>query len=174
MPVNHLSSQPAWYLLQCKPRQDERAEEHLKNQSFTCYRPLIAVEKRKNGRLVTVKESLFPGYLFVHLRLEDNWAPLKSTRGVSRIVSFGKGSLPYPVADSLIHTLHQRVEQQTSTTVPLFTSGEKVLIQEGCFANLEAIFEQMDGEHRVILLLNLLGRQQSVAVPLSAVRSSNA
>lgn len=172
--MKHSSSQPAWYLLQCKPRQDERAEEHLKNQQFVCYRPLIEVEKRKNGRLTQVKESLFPGYLFVHLRLDDNWAPLKSTRGVSRIVHFGKGSLPYPVADSLIHSLQERIAQQATTPAPLFTPGEKVFIQEGCFANLEAIFEQMDGERRVMLLLNLLGRQQRIALPLDAVRSSSA
>ena len=29
-----------WYLLQCKPRQDERAEENLLRQGYHCYRPL--------------------------------------------------------------------------------------------------------------------------------------
>ena len=28
----------AWYLLQCKPKQDERAEEHLQRQGYACFR----------------------------------------------------------------------------------------------------------------------------------------
>jgi hypothetical protein len=31
-------SQPRWYLVQCRARQDERALEHLQRQGFECYR----------------------------------------------------------------------------------------------------------------------------------------
>ncbi|WP_332455243.1 transcription termination/antitermination NusG family protein, partial [Pseudomonas fragi] len=34
-------------------------------------------------------ESLFPGYLFIHMPPGANWAPLRSTRGVARVVAFG-------------------------------------------------------------------------------------
>lgn len=36
-------------------------------------------------------ESLFPGYLFIQLdQLNDNWHPIRSTRGVNQLVTFGK------------------------------------------------------------------------------------
>lgn len=166
--MTHTRSEPAWYLIQCKPRQDERAEENLKNQNVICYRPLVDMEKRKAGRVVHTQESLFPGYLFVHLRLEDNWGPLRSTRGVSRVVSFNREQLPRPVDAGLIQHLQARTAPTPQT---LFAQGESVLIQEGCFSEVEALFQGMDGEQRVILLLNILGRQQLVRLPVTAVKS---
>ncbi len=35
-----------WYLIQTKPRQEARAEEHLRRQQFECYRPLQADAKK--------------------------------------------------------------------------------------------------------------------------------
>ena len=42
-------------------------------------------------------------------------------------------------------------------------------IIEGGFAELDAIFVAMDGEQRVILLLNMLNRQQQISMPLLSV-----
>ncbi len=46
-----LSAQEArWYLIQTKPRQEARAEEHLRRQHFQCYRPLqVDVKKPLPG-----------------------------------------------------------------------------------------------------------------------------
>lgn len=82
---------PRWYLIQCKPRQDSRAEENLTRQDFKCYRPTHRVERVQRGRRTTSMESLFPGYLFIQLdQLNDNWHPIRSTRGVNQLVTFGK------------------------------------------------------------------------------------
>jgi len=56
---------PAWYLLHCKPRQDECAEEHLLRQGYVCYRPQQTCERIVRGRRQIVVESLFPGSLFI-------------------------------------------------------------------------------------------------------------
>ncbi|WP_339845785.1 transcriptional activator RfaH, partial [uncultured Halopseudomonas sp.] len=78
-----------WYLIQCKARQDERAELNLRNQGFICYRPVHQVERLRHGKRVRLEESLFPGYLFIHLNyLSDNWYSIRSTRGVLRLVGF--------------------------------------------------------------------------------------
>ena len=62
-----------WYLIQCKPRQDERALEHLERQGFECYRPVRPVERWRGGRKCTVEASLFPRYLFIRLdSVNDN------------------------------------------------------------------------------------------------------
>lgn len=73
----------AWYLAQCKPRQDERAQQHLENQGYTCYRPQYRRERVLGGRLQAQMESLFPGYLFIQLAGDSNWSPLRSTRGLA-------------------------------------------------------------------------------------------
>jgi len=40
-----LMSQPRWYLIQCKARQEERALEHLELQDFECYRLLYSEQR---------------------------------------------------------------------------------------------------------------------------------
>ncbi|MGV8842862.1 MAG: transcription/translation regulatory transformer protein RfaH [Pseudomonas sp.] len=155
---------PAWYLVQCKPRQDERAEEHLLRQGYGCCRPTRRREQLVRGRRQTIIESLFPGYLFVHLADDASWAPLRSTRGVSRVIGFG--GQPLPVPDALIVQLEQR---SAALVEPLLKAGTRVRITEGCFVALDAIFVAMDGEQRVILLLNMLSRQQQISMPLTSI-----
>lgn len=75
-----------WYLIHCRPRQDERVLENLQRQDFQCYRPMRSVERCRDGRIYGAAEALFPGYLFVQLdRLTDNWYAIRSTRGVHQI-----------------------------------------------------------------------------------------
>ncbi len=155
---------PVWYLVHCKPRQDERAEENLLRQGYGCYRPQYSRERIVRGRRQTVVESLFPGYLFIQLAADASWAPLRSTRGVNRVVSFG--SMPLPLDNGLIAHLQQR----TAITVkPVLETGDCVRITAGGFAELDAIFMAMDGEQRVILLLDMLNRQQQISVPLVSI-----
>ena len=154
-----------WYLAQCKARQDARAEANLQNQGFACFRPTYKRERNLRGQTLIVEESLFPGYLFVQLSAEDNWAPLRSTRGITRIVGFG--GQPLAINEGLIEQLQQRSELliRQDTLVP----GEVVRIWEGPFSELEAVFLAMDGAERVVLLLNFLQREQKVFVPLSSI-----
>ncbi|WP_177345199.1 transcription/translation regulatory transformer protein RfaH [Pseudomonas sp. CC6-YY-74] len=158
------STAPAWYLVYCKPRQDERAEENLLRQGYTCYRPQHSCERIVRGRRQIIAESLFPGYLFIQLAADANWASLRSTRGVNRIVGFG--GMPLQLDNNLIAQLQQR----TAAIVKLaLESGDGVRITEGGFAELDAIFVAMDGEQRVILLLNMLNRQHQISMPLVSI-----
>ncbi|MCP9339189.1 transcription/translation regulatory transformer protein RfaH [Stutzerimonas xanthomarina] len=155
------SSSPRWYLIQTKPRQEDRAEDNLRRQHFECYRPVKPCE---NGGKKT-NEALFPGYLFIRLdRHIDNWYPIRSTRGVARVVAFG--SEPTPVRDELIEQLRQRLANETgSAGAPRFESGDRVQLVGGSFRDVEAIFVSNDGEKRSVILLNLLQREQKVSVP---------
>ncbi|MCY1273732.1 Transcription antitermination protein RfaH [compost metagenome] len=161
------SSAKRWYLVQCKPRQDQRALEHLERQGYTCLLPEHCVERLTRGKLQLRSEPLFPGYLFIHLdRVEDNWLPIRSTRGVSQIVSFG--NQPIPVPNEVIERLQNRT---ISEPAPVFAEGDRVIIDNEAFQNIDAIFMARDGEERVLLLLNILQRETVVSVPLRQVAS---
>jgi transcriptional antiterminator RfaH len=81
---------------------------------------------------------------------------------VLRIVSFG--GKPLPVGDDLIARLH---EHDSGAPVEAgFACGERVRINEGPFADVEAIFLAMEGEQRVLLLMTLLQREQRISIPL--------
>ena len=155
-----------WYLVQCKPRQDERAEENLARQGYECSRPSCRREKLVRGQLQCVQESLFPGYLFIRMPQGANWAPLRSTRGVARVVAFG--GRPLAVSHELVAQLQVRAETHIIST---FNTGDKVTILDQGFAGIESIFMTMDGEERVILLINLMNRQQQISLPLASIAS---
>jgi len=164
--MSYMESPARWYLIQTKPRQEARAEEHLQRQQFECYRPLKAgAPKKRNPRAIS-EEELFPGYLFIRMdQVHDNWYPIRSTRGVARIVTFG--AHPVPVQDELIEQIRQRLLSPAPR--PEFQQGEHVLIKSGSFCDIEAIFLTADGEERAVILLNLLQREQKVTLPISSL-----
>jgi len=154
-----------WYLVQCKPRQDRRALEHLERQNYHCLLPLHSVERLQKGKLQQSDEPLFPGYLFIHLdKVEDNWLPIRSTRGVNQIVSFG--GRPTPVSDHIIDKL---VNTQ-APILPAFSKGDRLLIDDPNLQQLEAIFLCKDGDERVLLLLKILQRELTISFPVNRLR----
>ncbi len=161
------ASRPRWYLVQARPRQAERAEINLMRQGYLIFHPRFLAERIRRGRLVKVEESLFPNYLFIRLqRWVDNWYPLRSTRGVSRLVAFG--GEPLPIADELVEELRRRIGELP--TEPALRAGETVRISEGAFRGLDAIFQSHHGEERVQLLIELLQREVSLTLPLSSIQ----
>jgi transcriptional antiterminator RfaH len=70
-----------WYLLYTKPRQEKLALQHLQNQAYEAYLPLVQVEKIRQGVRGLAEEALFPRYLFVQLDEagSQSWAPIRST-----------------------------------------------------------------------------------------------
>ena len=160
-----------WFLLQSKPRQGVRAEENLARQGYECFYPqLRKLRKTKQGRQQVAVEPLFPGYLFVRLQQGvDSWQPIRSTRGVQRLVTFGNRALP--VDNNVIEIIRCRVAQDQDMG-QLFQPGERVRITDGPFVDLDAVFDSFDGEDRVLLLLNIMQRQQALRIPLKAVEKA--
>ena len=102
--VTNPSTQRQWYVVYTKARQEDVALENLQRQGFEAYLPRWKVTKRKQSLLSSLIEPFFPRYLFIHMaRSQDNWAPIRSTRGVCGLVRFG-GS-PNPVPDDFIKML---------------------------------------------------------------------
>ncbi|WP_106420296.1 transcription/translation regulatory transformer protein RfaH [Salinicola tamaricis] len=162
---------PRWYVIQCKGGESFRASEHLDNQGYEVFHPVLEVQKRRRGKLVWVAEPLFPHYLFIRLdRLASNWRPIRSTRGVLRLVGFGHE--PVAVQDALIETLRDRVAADTSRERAnvYYRRGDLVEITDGPFRALQAIFDAQKGEERAIVLLNLLQQTQRLELPVEALR----
>ncbi len=162
-----------WYLVQCKPRESFRAELHLKNQNFTCFHPTYPVKRKLAGKINITITPLFPHYLFVLLNETDNWSTIRSTRGVSKMVRFNG------VPASLDHTLIEELQHHCAklnglAPEPMYKIGDRVIVTEGCFKELEAIVTATSGEERVILLLNLFNRPQHVELSVSAVINAEA
>lgn len=161
----------SWFLLTSKPHKDELAHENLDRQGYEVYRPLAKRLHKQRGKMVTRIESLFPRYMFIHLDqgIHDNWQPIRSTLGVNTLVRFGRECLPPPVPDALIIALKSQEDVLGERAIDLdrFHTGDKVIITEGPFRGLTAIFQQYDGENRAHILLQILQTKRPSKLAIS-------
>ena len=160
-----------WYLVQSKPRNEARALENLLRQGYETYLPLIEVERLQRGKLLKKEEPLFPRYLFIRLGRGDSaksWTPIRSTKGVSRLVSFGIE--PARVGDGLIELLRMREASVQIEPERLFKPGERVRLTEAPFAGIEGIYQMADGERRVMALIEILSKPVTVRVAPASLR----
>jgi transcriptional antiterminator RfaH len=154
-----------WFLVYSKPRGEVQAQTNLERQGFPTYLPRIRQRRRRQGRPVTRIEPLFPRYLFVHLDTEtDNWAPIRSTLGVSALVRFG--GRPAVVPDDLVDMLRERDDDAGIQDLPAgdFRPGERVRIAEGPMMGYEGVLLARTSRERVLLLLEIVGRPTRVNV----------
>ena len=151
----------SWYLLYCKRGQLLRAQEHLERQQVNCLSPIITLEKIVRGKRIAVSEPLFPNYLFVEFDPERiHTTTISATRGVSHFVRFG--ALPSVIPSKVIDELRTRQRNLCRSGNP--AAGDTVLIVDGVFEGLQAIYTEPDGEARSMLLLNLINKQVSQSI----------
>ena len=155
-----------WYAVCCKPRQEAVAEENLLRQGFHVYLPRIRIRQRRRGHWIDAVEVLFPRYIFIRIDpLRRSTAAVRSTRGVVGLVRFG--GQPAVVPDAVMDALSQREDAASGLhqdNRPLFCAGEAIKLVDGPLAGMEGVFTQQDGDKRVIVLLELLGKANKVSV----------
>ncbi|MBU3652416.1 MAG: transcription/translation regulatory transformer protein RfaH [Limnohabitans sp.] len=155
-----------WFVIHTKPRQEQRALENLQRQGFSVWLPTIDVEKVRRGKLTHVIEPMFSRYLFIQLdKTQSNWSPIRSTLGVSKLVSFG--NVPAVVPDTLIESLRQVSGAQQEL---LLKEGDAVRFVSGPLQGLEGILQQRDGELRAMVLIELISQPQRINAQLSDLR----
>ena len=133
--------------------------------------PMLHFEKIRRGKSVIVEEPMFPSYVFVQLDNSGNgqsWTPIRSTLGVRELVRFG-GQSPR-VDPDLIVALLEREHMQQANPQALFAAGDKVVVMEGAFAGMEAIYQTADAERRSMILLNMLNKPVQMRIEPSLLR----
>ena len=155
-----------WYAVCCKPRQEAVAEENLLRQGFHVYLPRIRMRQRRRGQWLDAVEVLFPRYIFIRIDpLRHSTATIRSTRGAVGLVRFG--GQPAVVPDAVMDALRAREDAASGLHEdkrPLFSAGEAIKLVDGPLAGMEGVFTQKDGDQRVIVLLELLGKANKVTV----------
>jgi transcription antitermination factor NusG len=158
-----------WYALRSKPRKEDIVWRQARSQGFETFFPRLKVNpvNPRARKLV----PYFPGYLFVHVNLEEvglsvfQWMPHSTG-----LVSFG--GEPAYVPDHLIYELQKHVLELKDAGGEVFLGlkqGDRVLIEDGPFKGYEAIFDvRLPGTERVRVLLEMLGNQRNIPIELDA------
>lgn len=160
-----------WYVAQTHRRDEEKAAWHLRRQEFSVYLPRYLTRRRHARRADWVKAPLFPRYLFIEMDSEHTqWRCINSTFGVSRLVC--NGDRPAPVPDGIVEDIVARSDNRGLVRLDRmrpFRQGEKVQIKFGPLTERVGLFECLTDEDRVVLLLDMLGRQVRIKLPLETV-----
>jgi transcriptional antiterminator RfaH len=161
----------SWYLVHTKSRQEEIALANLERQGYECYLPQMRIERVRRRKAEVATEPMFPRYLFIRLDSSDqgkSWSPIRSTLGVSQLVHFGARAAK--VDDTLVELLRQR--ERTLPTEAMFHSGDSVVIADGPFAGIEAIYQTADAERRAFILLEILAKPVSMHIDAGRLRKA--
>jgi len=160
-----------WYLIHTKPHQERLALQNLEQQGYPCYMPMFSCERVRRGVISVGVEALFPRYLFIQLDTSltsQSWAPIRSTKGVSRLVTFG--SQPARVENGIIDILRAHEDSLQGNTHRIFSRGDFVQLTDGAFTGIEGIYQSADGEARAMVLIELMSRQVKVGVQMAGLR----
>lgn len=160
-----------WYVVYTRPNGEKTAKHNLIQQGFSSFMPQYLKRRCHARRIDWVPAPMFPRYLFVGMDpATARWRAISSTIGVSHLVC--KGGIPLPVPEGIVEDLQASTGADDMIEVePLvpFRQGEPVQVLSGAMADQVGFFDCATDEGRVILLLDMLGRQVRVKVPLDSV-----
>ncbi len=162
-----------WYAVQTHARGEVPARVQLERQGFRAYLPLYNKRVRHARKTTWRAAPLFPRYLFVAIDIDnERWRAVQSTRGVQRLIC--NGETPAAIPDGVIEGVMAREDETGAIRMeptPPFAPGEAVRITGGALCDRVGLFDCAADEDRVFILLDLLGRNVRVRVPLDALNA---
>jgi len=137
--------------------------------------PIEEVVELRNGKKVTSKRLLYPGYVLVEMEMNDElWHAVKATPRVTGFV--GGGDKPVPLsADEVNSVLYG--QQDTSKRVRpklTFEKGENVRIVDGPFSSFSGKVDEINPERNTLrVLVTIFGRNTPVELDFLQVEKSS-
>jgi len=160
-----------WYALETKPRQESLVDRRFRQVGIEVFLPLMRASRRVGTKRVWVPEPLFPGYLFCRIDLIQSGKLARYSPGVKDFVRFG--TLIPELSDEFIEGLKHHCPGGIAVIYPEFRTGQRLLIKDGPLAGLQAIFQYRLKDHeRIAVLLEFLGRQTTVVLPVHIVEKA--
>lgn len=160
----------AWFAAQAKPNAAHIAARNLSRQGFDVFLPLERYTSRRGRMLRPALRPYFAGYLFVGFNPDTApWQAIRSTYGVSRLVSFGAS--PRPVDPALVSQLMRVCDEEGVMRPHLgLVAGDAVTVAEGPLAGVVGRLDAMAPKDRAWLLLEIMGKSTRVSMPIAGLR----
>lgn len=168
-----------WFVLRVASNKESSVRETLlrkvqiENMQHLVGRILVPTEKTKTikaGKQKITETKLYPGYVFVEMKLEDDgripqdvFFLIKETTGVGDFV--GTAGRPTPMKEHEIEKMlrDSRKPEEQPLIKMVFEKGEHVLIKEGPFQGYEGTVDELFPEKgQVRVLVTIFGRQAPV------------
>ena len=136
--------------------------------------PTEEVVELRNGKKVTSKRLVYPGYVLVEMEMDDDlWHAVKATPRVTGFL--GGGNVPTPLTADEVNQILYR--QQTSAERPRpklsFEKNETVRIIEGPFTNFQGKVDEVNTERGTLrVMVTIFGRSTPVELEFLQVEKT--
>ena len=160
-----------WYVVNTYAGHENRVKENLEKRvetmgiSDSLFRIVVAEEpiiEIKNGKQVEKMQNMFPGYIFVEMKMTDEaWYVVRNTPGVTGFIgSSGGGAKTFPVSPVEMESILRRMGQSDKKVDVDFKIGDTVRILTGPFSGMEGRINGMNDQTQVASVLTMLfGRE---------------
>src|SRR5437016_5491143 len=126
--------QPRWYAAYTRANHEKRVALQLKERSVEHFLPLYESVRRWKDRRRKLHLLLFPGYVFVRLRLRDRLQVLQ-VPGVARLVGFG--GVPCALPEAEIEAVRTCLARKAGLVPhPYVQVGRRVRVTTGPLAGI--------------------------------------
>jgi transcriptional antiterminator NusG len=136
--------------------------------------PTEEVVELRNGKKVTSKRLVYPGYVLVQMEMNDElWHAVKATPRVTGFV--GGGTSPVPLSADEVNQILYRQASATERPRPKmnFEKNETVRIIEGPFANFSGKVDEVNPERGTLrVMVTIFGRSTPVELEFLQVEKT--
>jgi transcriptional antiterminator NusG len=136
--------------------------------------PTEEVVELRNGKKVTSKRLLYPGYVMVQIAMDDElWHQVKNTPRVTGFV--GGGNTPVPLSADEVNSILYRQASSAERPRPklTFEKNENVRIVDGPFTNFSGKIDEINSERNTLrVMVTIFGRSTPVELDFLQVEKS--
>ena len=175
---------PNWYIVHTYSGQEDLAKKNLDlrieslDMTEQILEVLVPTEEEvvlKDGKRISERKKLFPGYILVNMHMDDeSWYVVRNTPGVTGFIStedeYDKRQKPIPLEANQLNDILNKVESGPARVKIGLERGETVRITEGPFVDfIGAINDVDESKGKVRVLVSFFGRETPVELDFSQV-----
>jgi transcriptional antiterminator RfaH len=155
-----------WFVVVCNPKCERRAQLGLRRAGYQTYLPQtkrwVLHARKKEAR----DNPLFPRYLFIGIRSDQDFWKMQGVHGVEGIVRNDSRPVQVP-AGSLARLLQREQAGEFDFTHlpdigPQYAPGEQVRLSAGALTDIQGEVLAMLSRGRVEVLISFMGRASKV------------
>ena len=175
----------SWFFIHCYSGYEKKVEHALRQRIETMgmqdqiYDVLIPTEDEievKDGKRRTVEKRVFPGYVMVQMRWnndeeeldKDAWYTVRNTPGVVGFV--GGENQPTPLRPEEVKRIMDRMDSEDKVVKVDYRIGERIRIVGGPFNDFPGTVASIDtGREKVRVMVDFFGRETAVMLSFMEV-----
>ena len=169
--VMDLRQVPRWYAIYTRSRYEKKVSMELEERGLEHFLPLVPQLRYWKDRKKIVDMPIFPGYLFVNIKLSEK-IPVLQANGVVRFIEFNGAQSPIP--DAQIEDVRQLLKYPDRVeTASYFNCGDPVEITAGPFAGIKGKIIHSRGKQRLLVGIEIIQQAVSVEIDSAWLKRSN-